>query len=297
MGVEVAIIGMRALLRDPKAVFQGIEEGGEPILVTNRGRPVAAIYPVDVERAEQLMLAAAPEYVKSRRQAEFALVEGRTQSLEQAIGEYNAGVAEGERIGTKDVAAESPPTVVEAQFSHAAGALPVAELHAIFGAKLADQVVSEADERVFALSKSLVASAEAEGLLEPGRADPEGKRESRQEVIRSLVGPSAELFGAVLRGILLQATRARIAAVEAQSDAVTSGVRNQSMFDKSLADTTLQATETYVAQFNKEILESVPADEAGSLLKTYAASIKGATLFGRLSHVRGTLGPLSQSRR
>lgn len=111
----MAIIGMRELLRDPTKIFSAIEETREPVLVTNRGRPVAAMYPVDSARAEQLMLAASSEYVESRRLAEHARAEGRTRSLDDAIAEHNATVADAERIETEQAGVAPPPAAPEAQ--------------------------------------------------------------------------------------------------------------------------------------------------------------------------------------
>jgi prevent-host-death family protein len=55
-------ITMRELLRDPKAAFSEIENGGEPFVVTRRGHPVAALVPIDPSRVETAILAAAPEF-------------------------------------------------------------------------------------------------------------------------------------------------------------------------------------------------------------------------------------------
>lgn len=99
----MAIIGMRELQRDPKGVFQRLTDTHEPILITNHGHPVAALYPVDAQRAEELMLATAPEYVASRGEGEAAVAAGRTRSLDDAISEYNSGVGSSEQIEPEDV--------------------------------------------------------------------------------------------------------------------------------------------------------------------------------------------------
>jgi prevent-host-death family protein len=91
----MAVVSIRALLRDAGAVFEGVERDQEPVLITRRGRPVAALVPVDPERAEAMLLSSVPEFVESRNRAENARAEGRTTPLEGVLRELDAEDAEG----------------------------------------------------------------------------------------------------------------------------------------------------------------------------------------------------------
>jgi antitoxin (DNA-binding transcriptional repressor) of toxin-antitoxin stability system len=274
----MAIIGMRELLRDPTKVFSEIEEKGEPFLVTNRGRPVAAMYPVDSSRAEQLLLATAPEYLESRRSAERARTEGRTRSLESAIEEYNAGVEPDEQIETEETEPEfaRPLPAVTAQDD----LVPMAELKAIFGAELACEIATEADRRISTLSESLVGSAEIAGLLD---AESTEGASGRREVIAQVRELDAELFGNVMREVLMQEAKERIAAFGVDTPA-SRAVGPDGLFDRQFAEETIETAAAYVRQFHQEILAPTHFQPTSPLLITYAASIRGATTLGRFGH-------------
>jgi antitoxin (DNA-binding transcriptional repressor) of toxin-antitoxin stability system len=81
----MGMITMRTLLRDTTNIFGKIERDNEPFVIVRRGKAVAALVPIDQERAEAQILAAAPEFIKSRRSSENARAEGRTISLEEAM--------------------------------------------------------------------------------------------------------------------------------------------------------------------------------------------------------------------
>jgi len=82
---SMSTITMRTLLRDTTNVFQRIERDNEPFVIVRRGKAVAALVPIDQARAEAQILAAAPEFIQSRRESENARSEGRTISLDEAM--------------------------------------------------------------------------------------------------------------------------------------------------------------------------------------------------------------------
>ncbi len=61
-----------------------------PTLITDRGRPVGIIYPVDPDALEDFILANAPEFVEGMRQADEDLAAGRVHSLESVLEEIRA---------------------------------------------------------------------------------------------------------------------------------------------------------------------------------------------------------------
>ena len=99
----MAIITMRELLRSPGDALARIDDG-EPCLVTRHGKPVAALVPVDESQVESYILAAAPEFVEARREAEHARAEGRTISLEDAARELGVHLEEAEAAIEETVA-------------------------------------------------------------------------------------------------------------------------------------------------------------------------------------------------
>ena len=69
-------------------VIREVAETGRATFVTRRGRPVAVIAPIDTDGADGLLdhvLANAPEYVTSMRQADEDLAAGRTSSLTDVL--------------------------------------------------------------------------------------------------------------------------------------------------------------------------------------------------------------------
>src|SRR5450755_654403 len=102
----MAIVKMRELLRNPKSVFEELERSGEPVLLTRDGQAVAALFPVDPERAEQIAMAALPEFVQSRARARNARSEERTASAAELLGDFES------RHGTGG--GEPPATPVDA---------------------------------------------------------------------------------------------------------------------------------------------------------------------------------------
>jgi len=273
----MAIIGMRELLRDPTKVFSTIDESREPVLVTNRGRPVAALYPVDANQAEELMLANAPEYVASRRDAEYARSEGRTRSLEEAIEEHNASAEPDDRVEPDDTGSSGDAVSPSSPSPDTSELVPMAELQAIFGAELGSEVADETRRRVSAISEALVDSAETAGLLETKAG---GGVEDREEIVERIAKLSAQLLSEVMREVLLQAASERVSALGAEPEDLTYRLEPEGIFGRQLAEETIEAAAAYVEQFNGEILSVAPSLEAGGLLPTYDASVKAASAFG-----------------
>ncbi len=78
-------VGIRDLARRASAIVRGVRETGEPAIVTDRGRPVGVLYPIDPDALEDYVLANAPEFVTSLREADEDLAAGRTVSLDELL--------------------------------------------------------------------------------------------------------------------------------------------------------------------------------------------------------------------
>ena len=77
-------IGIRELGRSLSAVVREIRETGEPTVVTDRGRPVVLMLPIDEAQLEDFVLANAHAFVSGMQAADDELAAGQTQSLQEA---------------------------------------------------------------------------------------------------------------------------------------------------------------------------------------------------------------------
>lgn len=81
----VTTVGIRELARRASAIVRSVRETGEPAIVTDRGRAVGVLYPIDGDALEDYVLANAPEFLTSLREADEDLAAGRTVSLDQLL--------------------------------------------------------------------------------------------------------------------------------------------------------------------------------------------------------------------
>ena len=86
----MATVGVRQLQREASGVVARVASTGRPVVVTRRGEPVAALVAVDPEALEDFILANAPVYVRSMREADLDLVAGRTRDSRDVFAEVRA---------------------------------------------------------------------------------------------------------------------------------------------------------------------------------------------------------------
>jgi len=82
-------VGIRELGRNPSKIIAHIVEAGRPVIVTNQGRPVAVLVPVDEAEVEDFILTHAEEYVRDRELADLALASGATHALTDVLAELD----------------------------------------------------------------------------------------------------------------------------------------------------------------------------------------------------------------
>src|SRR5689334_20788138 len=109
----MAFIGIRELSRRLSRVLDDLQEGGEPVVITKQGRPVAALVSVDAGEIESLVLSAATPFQKRREQADKAVAAGEAVRLsdvmpslvapDDAHGAATRDSAAGELIAAGDV--------------------------------------------------------------------------------------------------------------------------------------------------------------------------------------------------
>jgi prevent-host-death family protein len=74
----LATVSVRELARHASAIVRKVTDTGRPAIVTNRGQPVAVVLPLDPEELEDYVLATAPRFVRSMREADRDLAAGHT---------------------------------------------------------------------------------------------------------------------------------------------------------------------------------------------------------------------------
>lgn len=73
-------VGIRELSDRASNVVGEVQRTGDPVIVTNRGRPVAVVSAVDEDALYDYVLAHAPEYVRDMRKAEEQYTRGESDS-------------------------------------------------------------------------------------------------------------------------------------------------------------------------------------------------------------------------
>jgi len=63
-------VGVRDLANRASTVLDELEQGGQPVIVTRRGRPVAVLSAIDADEFYDYVPAHSPEFVTGRKAAE-----------------------------------------------------------------------------------------------------------------------------------------------------------------------------------------------------------------------------------
>lgn len=83
-------VGIRELANRASGVVDEVTRTGRPALITKRGRPVAALVPLDADELEDWVLSHAPEFTRSITEAEEDLAAGRGRSVFEVLDELEA---------------------------------------------------------------------------------------------------------------------------------------------------------------------------------------------------------------
>jgi prevent-host-death family protein len=83
----MSLLGIRAFSREVSRHIDSVVETGEPVVLTKRGRPVAAIVALDDDALEDFVLAHAPEFALGMRAADEELRRGETSTLAEILEE------------------------------------------------------------------------------------------------------------------------------------------------------------------------------------------------------------------
>jgi len=80
-------ISIRDLGRRPSQVVDEVLRTGRPAIITRHGRPVTAMVALNPDELEDFVLAHAPEFARSMRDADADLRSGRTRPATEVFTE------------------------------------------------------------------------------------------------------------------------------------------------------------------------------------------------------------------
>jgi antitoxin (DNA-binding transcriptional repressor) of toxin-antitoxin stability system len=259
----MAVMSVRALLRDAAAVFRDMEQDGQPVLITRRGRPVAALVPVDSEQAEALILSSAPELIESRHRAENAIAEGRTTPLETALQDLDAE----EAAPTIDMEATAKATSGYGYLVSEVGhRLP--ELTYLLGADRAEQVNQIAKQRAREITLQVLNNAAEAGFFE---------RNTYAELADRVEELNIRLFNLSLRRELIRDLLERLAAMTAGTTPLEE-IANpaEGIVGKALTDTAIGEAATFVDAVNTDIIDDCGKRKTNLSPEIFEASLVGS---------------------
>lgn len=203
------IIGIRALQRETREIFDELERDGEPVVITHHGRPVAALIPIDREQAEALVLAAAPRFRESRRAKDETGGEARTRPIEEVVSELGENMAN-ELHSEPEAESSMPGGPAEEQPERESGSETVVSpfTSALLTAVLGDSAVTAPGLSAYAARLGPEISREADVLTatiqqSAGEDIPLAETPEGAEIIRRQL-ENAQMLGHVLREFLVQ---------------------------------------------------------------------------------------------
>lgn len=68
--MNVASVSIRQLADETSAIVRQVTSTGRPALITNRGKPVAAVIPIDEDALEDWVLSQAPQFTDAMHEAD-----------------------------------------------------------------------------------------------------------------------------------------------------------------------------------------------------------------------------------
>jgi prevent-host-death family protein len=272
----VAIVKMRDLLRNPTEVFDTLEPGDDPVLITRNGEPVALLTPVAPEDAASAALAALPGFAERRRQADQAMREGRIVRSAEVLSRLRAQPG-AEALAPEEDAVATLHDVFERLAERDRD--PVTEsITLLFGSDTA----RKRSERV----RLLVAEGAAPVLNAVVEAETARGKSSAEEVAERVSGLSACLFGNLLQRTWHQAFERMNLAINLNGKAAAADAH------EVLAEKILERANAATAALNMEVagrlFEGAPLD-----LPRYDAFVAGVCAFDAASAVHGTLNMMA----
>jgi len=84
-------VGVRELVNRASVLLDELGNGGQPVIVTRHGQPVAVLSAIDAEAFYDYVLAQAPEFVRGRQEADEEISRGELgKPLTEVVAELEA---------------------------------------------------------------------------------------------------------------------------------------------------------------------------------------------------------------
>lgn len=238
----MAIFKMRELLRNPEKVFETVDEHNEPCLITRHGEPVAALVPVDKDRAEEFVLATAPEFVARRQDEEHARAEKRTRSIEDVAAEF--GVETQESSEQRESSSERLTEIARPERPEL---LPRLAMQ-LFGPEVSETIEMEAWQRVVEISEEVLQTAiKAGALTEESTAD-------RAELTQRLTELNSQLFERLFSESLRQAALDQVSRPGGLAPADEHEVSETGLFEPHIVQKIVDQSLGEVSALNTDLL-------------------------------------------
>lgn len=78
-------VGIRELAKNASRIVEQVEGTRQPVLITRRGKPIAALVVIDQDALEDFILANVSEFIGDMARADDALASGDTRTLEDVM--------------------------------------------------------------------------------------------------------------------------------------------------------------------------------------------------------------------
>lgn len=251
----MAVISVRDLQRDAKAVFDAVAENGEPQVITRRGVPVAALIPIGPEDAETMLLAGSRDLLRDAREAENARAEGRTVSLESALGE----IAEG---GEPDFAGASEMSDRAELLSTSTA---VEDMRPFVGAALLPLISSSIIRRASEVTSRTLKRAAERHVVDGA--------DSVKYVAR-ILDLSAQLISLEVRRELLSTAQDRLASISAGTALPT--VNAEHLIESELADDMVGYVASELVKKNEMFVDASLGVPESEFVKRFEAKLHGS---------------------
>ncbi|RAN74869.1 hypothetical protein B5P43_27730 [Bacillus sp. SRB_336] len=237
--IKMATITVRELARHAKEVFDELETSRTPLVITRNGLPVAALVSIDQQEAEAYLIASAPELIGNRKNAEAAILEGRTIPLAVALLEF-----ENESEGPTAGEPEQADAADDDQEMKPDRALEWTELAPLMGPSLVGEVERKAAQFTVEVTKeTLQAVGAAEG-------PDSGEQEKWQAVLQRL---NEHLFGLKFREEILRVTQDRLSAIS--GGVVTDAdIGSDRLVGRHQTDVAFKVVEVSVGKLNRTLI-------------------------------------------
>ena len=240
----MAFVGVRELSRGISKTLDQLQRDREPVIITNHGRPVAALVSVDQHNLEDLVLAAAPEAARRRQAADDAIAAGQGTRLADVPSD------DGDASGSFD------------PHSHEALLAQLKPVHErVLGWEPSDEVLHTAAESLVQIVASVLA------LLRPAEEDA-------QQVARRVEELNTDIYTRLWTHSFRDAVELRLEEMRREPGITAGGLVNERVVHATVASAADQ-----LRAINAPLLASDTLS-----METYEAGVAALVQFDEVAH-------------